>query len=48
MKSNLDKCNKLKKENYKIYGIKEAPGSEMDLNSVFKDIKWNKRVVTLG
>ena len=31
------------KENYKIYGssIKGTPGSEMELNPVFKDIKLN-------
>ena len=43
MKSVLNKCSKLRKEKYKIYGssIKEAPGSEMELNPVFKDIKLN-------
>jgi hypothetical protein len=40
MKSNSNKCSKLKREKYKIYGssIKGAPGSEMKLNPVFKEI----------
>ena len=43
MKSILNKHSKLRKEKYKIYGlsIKGAPGSEMELNPVFKDIKLN-------
>lgn len=43
MKSVLNKHSKLRKEEYKIYGlsIKGAPGSEMELNPVFKDIKLN-------
>jgi hypothetical protein len=43
MKSVLNKCSKLRKEKYKIYclSIKGAPGSEMELNTVFKDIKLN-------
>jgi hypothetical protein len=42
----LNKCSKLRKEKYKVYGssIKGAPGSEMKLNPVFKEInrlrKW--------
>ena len=41
MKSILNKCSKLRKEKYKIYGlsIKGTPGSAMELNPVFKDIK---------
>jgi hypothetical protein len=43
MKRILNKCSKLRKEKYKIYGlsIKGAPGSEMELNPVLKDIKLN-------
>jgi hypothetical protein len=43
MKNILNKHNKLRKEKYKIYGlsIKGAPGSEMELNPVFKDSKLN-------
>jgi hypothetical protein len=43
MKSILNKHSKFRKENYKIYSssIKEAEGSEMELNPVFKDIKLN-------
>jgi hypothetical protein len=43
MKSILNKHSKLRKEKYKIYGsgIKEAPGSEMELNPVVKEIKLN-------
>jgi hypothetical protein len=43
LKSILNKCSKLRKEKYKIYGLssKGAPGSEMELNPVFKDIKLN-------
>ena len=41
MKSILNKLSKLRKEKYKICGssIKGAPGSKMELNSVFKDIE---------
>ena len=41
MKSILNKHSKLEKEIYKMYGssIKGAPGSEMEANPVFKDIK---------
>jgi len=41
MKSILNKHSKLRKEKYKMYGssIKGPPGSEMELNPVFKDIK---------
>ena len=37
MKNILNKCSKLRKEKYKIYGssIKGAPGGEMKLNPVF-------------
>jgi hypothetical protein len=44
MKNILNKHSKLGKEKYKIYcmNIKEAPGSEMELNPVFKDIKLIK------
>ena len=37
MKSILNKYSKLRKEKYKMYGsnIKEAPGSEMELNAMF-------------
>jgi hypothetical protein len=37
----LNKCNKPRKEKYKIYGssIKGAPESEMKLNPVFSDIE---------
>jgi hypothetical protein len=37
----LNKCSKLRKEKYKMYGssIKGTPGSEMGLNPVFNDIK---------
>ena len=43
MKSVLNKHSKLRKERYKIYSlsIKGAPGSEMELNPVFKEIKLN-------
>jgi hypothetical protein len=43
MKNILVKMSKLRKEKYKIYGwrIKGAPGSGMELNHVFKDIKLN-------
>jgi hypothetical protein len=44
MKSILNKHSQPRKEKkYKIYGwsIEGAPGSEMELNSVFKDIKLN-------
>ena len=41
MMSILNKYSKLTKEKKKIYGssIKGAPGSEMKLNPLFKDIK---------
>jgi hypothetical protein len=37
IKSVLNKCNKLRKEKYKIYGlnIKAEPGSRMGLNPMF-------------
>ena len=37
------KRSNVRNEKYKIYGssIKGAPGSEMELNPVFKDIKLN-------
>jgi hypothetical protein len=37
MKNILNKCSKLRKEKYRIYGsnIKGIPGSEMELNPVF-------------
>jgi hypothetical protein len=37
----LNKRNKLRKEKYKMYGpsYKGTPGSEMELNPVFKEIK---------
>jgi len=43
MKSILMRKGKLKKEKYKIYGlsIKGTPGSKMELNPVFNDIKLN-------
>ena len=43
MTSILNKHSKLRKEKYEIYGssTKGAPGSEMELNPVFKDIKLN-------
>jgi hypothetical protein len=43
MKNILIKHSMLRKEKYKFYDSskKEAPGSEMELNPVFKDIKWN-------
>ena len=43
MKSVLNKHSKLRKERYKIYSlsIKGAPGSEMELNPVFKEIELN-------
>jgi hypothetical protein len=43
MKSILNKHSKMTREKYKIYGwsIKGAPGSEMGLNPVLKDIKLN-------
>ena len=45
MRSILIKFRKLRKENYKMYVSKNkgAPGSEMKLHSVFKDIKWKLR-----
>jgi hypothetical protein len=41
MKSILNKCSKLRKEKYKIYGstINGAPGSKIGLNPVFKEIR---------
>jgi hypothetical protein len=41
MKSILNNHNKLRKENFKIKGlsIRGAPGSEMELNPVLRDIK---------
>jgi hypothetical protein len=41
MKSILDKHSKLRKEKILVSSIKGAPGSEMELNPVFKDIKLN-------
>ena len=43
MKNILNKHSKLRKEKYKIYGssIKGAPGSEMEMNPMFKDNKLN-------
>ena len=43
MKNILNKRSKLRKEKYKVYGsrIKGVPGSEMELNPVFVDIKLN-------
>jgi hypothetical protein len=41
MRSILDKHSKFRKEKYKILGIKEAPGSQMELNPMFKDITLN-------
>jgi hypothetical protein len=43
IKSILNKHTKLRKQKYKIYhlSIKGAPGSEMELNLVFRDIKMN-------
>jgi hypothetical protein len=42
-KNILNKHRELRKEKYRIYGssIKGTPGSEMELNPVFKDIKLN-------
>ena len=39
----LIKHSKLRKEKHKIHGlmIKQTPGSEIEVNHVFKDIKWN-------
>jgi hypothetical protein len=41
MKNILIKHSKLRKEKYKMHGLKVtgAPGSRMELNPVFKDIK---------
>jgi hypothetical protein len=41
MKNILIKLGKPRKEKYKMYGsrIKGAPGSAIELNPVFKDIK---------
>jgi hypothetical protein len=43
MKSILNKHSKLREEKYKIYGssIKGKPGSEMEMNPMFKDNKLN-------
>jgi hypothetical protein len=45
MKSIFNKPSKLRKEKHKICGssIKGALGSEIELNSVLKDIKLNSR-----
>ncbi|EDM16654.1 rCG49202 [Rattus norvegicus] len=40
MKSILNKHNKFRKENFKIYGL-SIKGSKMELSPVFKDIKLN-------
>jgi hypothetical protein len=41
MEKVLIKCSKLRKKKYKVYAakIKRVPGSRMELNAVFKDIK---------
>lgn len=43
MKNILNKCSKQRKRKYKIssLSIKEAPGSEMEPNPVFTNIKLN-------
>jgi hypothetical protein len=43
MKNVLMKLSKLRKEKYKMYGsrIKVSPGSGIELNLVFKAMKWN-------
>jgi hypothetical protein len=43
MKRILIKYRKLRKEKCKMYGssFKGPPRSAMELNPVFKDIKWN-------
>jgi hypothetical protein len=43
MRNALIKYSKLRKEKYKKYGSKskEAPGSRMKVNLVFKDLTWN-------
>jgi len=48
LKCILIKYSNLIKEKYKIFPskIKGAPGSEMELNPVFKDIKRMKGMVT--
>jgi hypothetical protein len=45
MKNILNKHSKLRKGKYKVYGlsIKGAPGSEMELNPVFEEIKIELR-----
>jgi hypothetical protein len=50
MKNVLNKNSKLRKEKYKIHGlsIKGVPGSDMDMNPVFKDIILNEGVVIWG
>jgi hypothetical protein len=44
MRSTLIECSKLRKEKYKMYGSsnKGAPGSEMELNPVFKEINTSR------
>jgi hypothetical protein len=43
MESFLNKHSKCRKGNYKLYhsSIKGAPGIEIEMNPVFKDIKLN-------
>ena len=50
MKNILNKHRKPNKEKYKIHvsNIKGAPGSEMELNPEFKDIKSNEGSSDLG
>ena len=50
MKSILMKWNKFRKEKCKMYGsrIKGESGSDMELNPMFKDIKWNQQGGDLG
>jgi hypothetical protein len=50
MKNVLNKNSKLRKEKYKIHGlsIKGVPGSDMDMNPVFKNIILNEGVVIWG
>jgi hypothetical protein len=46
MKSVLNKCSKHRKEKYKMYDSrhnKGAPGEEMQLNPMFKEIKRLKK-----
>ena len=44
MKSILNKHSNVKNKNYQIYGLNfnGSPGSEMELNPVFKDTKLNE------